>query len=48
MEPVIAQLQERFSKYVYGVDVDNLQTAAVHQANRFLFGPTVRACDAGR
>ncbi len=30
MEPVIARLQERFSKYVYGVDVDNLQTAAVH------------------
>lgn len=29
MEPVIASLRERYPQYIYGVDVDNLQTAAV-------------------
>lgn len=30
MQPVVAELCERYPQYVYGVDVDNLQTAAVH------------------
>jgi len=29
MKPIIAQLQEQYHQYIYGVDVDNLQTAAV-------------------
>lgn len=34
MEPVLRMLQERFSDLIYGIDVDNLQTAAVRMLQK--------------
>ena len=48
MEPVLAELQRRFPEYIYGVDVDNLQTAAVRALReKGLRVATAESCTGG-
>lgn len=48
MQPALELLQKRFPQYIYGVDVDNLQTAAVQAlANKNLTVATAESCTGG-
>lgn len=48
MRPAVAMLQERFPQYIYGVDVDNLQTALVRALEqRGLKVATAESCTGG-
>lgn len=48
MRPALAMLESRFPQYIYGVDVDNLQTAAVRAlADKGLTVATAESCTGG-
>ncbi len=48
MEPVIQMLQQRFGDLIYGIDVDNLQTAAVRLLReKGLKAATAESCTGG-
>lgn len=48
MKPVIAQLREQFADLIYGVDVDDLQTAAVRAlTEKHLKAATAESCTGG-
>ena len=48
MEPVIQMLQQRFGDLIYGIDVDNLQTAAVRLLrDKGLKAATAESCTGG-
>lgn len=48
MQPILAMLHERFGPLIYGVDVQNLQTAAVHALRKAgLKAATAESCTGG-
>lgn len=48
MQPALELLQKRFAQYIYGVDVDNLQTAAVRAlVEKGLTAATAESCTGG-